>query len=747
MKKARAVVPLVLSASHLMLAATLEAQPPAGASPFAHPDGTAHWYQVVRVSGGIDWAGAHRAAAAAGGTLVTVTSAAEGSFVFKLADDPIYWVQEEKTGVWRGPWLGGLQSPGAQEPGSGWGWAEFEAFSYQNWAAGKPDNGGNADRLHLGGLTTGRSETWADAPQATLLQAYVVEFSGPRSPRTVGLLDRQPASRDGYTLFNPYAGLDTYLVDPRGRVVNSWTSQFKPGMSAYLEPGGMLLRCGKVGNTLFTNGGTGGVIEQYHWDGRLVWQYVHSSATEIQHHDIERLPNGNLLMVVWELVDKQEALGNGRNPRLLPDEMLWPDKIVEIEPRAGGGKVVWQWRAWDHLIQDYSTLAKNHGTVAEHPELIDINFAPADTGADWMHTNAVAYNAKLDQIVLSVHHFSEIWIIDHSTTIAEAASHRGGRSGRGGDLLYRWGNPAAYRASTTAGQQLFEQHDAHWIPDGRPGAGNMLIFNNGEGRPEGQYSSVVEIVLPTPDSKGSYPMTKGVWGPEEPAWAYVAPKPTDFFARFVSGAQRLDNGNTLICDGPAGRIFEVTNKGEVVWSYLNPVVAAGTTQQGGTPLGNVLFRAQRYASDDPTLKGLKLEPGGPVESYFAALLMDGSTTAHRVAVGTMVKLSVRAPTEHAFKSYLLATSATAGLTQVGTRFVNVGVDSLLIVSVTGGEPAIFRNYSGVLNASGRAEASLQIPNLPVLAGLELHTTGVVLEKNAPAGIAMIFNTVKLRLDR
>ncbi|MGC8644373.1 MAG: hypothetical protein ACP5XB_31305, partial [Isosphaeraceae bacterium] len=60
---------------------------------------------------------------------------------------------------------------------------------------------------------------------------------------------------------------------------------------------------------------------------------------------------------------------------------------------------------------------------------------------------------ELDQILLSVHSFSEIWIIDHGTTTAEAATHKGGRSGKGGDLLYRWGNPQAYRAGTAADQQ------------------------------------------------------------------------------------------------------------------------------------------------------------------------------------------------------------------------------------------------------------------------------------------------------
>jgi hypothetical protein len=80
--------------------------------------------------------------------------------------------------------------------------------------------------------------------------------------------------------------------------------------------------------------------------------------------------------------------------------------------------------------------------------------------------NSVSYNAKLDQILISVRSFNEFWIIDHSVTTKEAAGHTGGRSGKGGDLLYRWGNPSAYRAGKTSDQKLFAQHDAHWIPEG-----------------------------------------------------------------------------------------------------------------------------------------------------------------------------------------------------------------------------------------------------------------------------------------
>ncbi len=184
-----------------------------------------------------------------------------------------------------------------------------------------------------------------------------------------------------------------------------------------------------------------------------------------------------------------------------------------------------------------------------------------------MHVNSVDYNPKFDQIMISVHEFNEVWIIDHSTTTAEARSHAGGRCGKGGDLLYRWGNPRVYRSGSNADQRLFAQHRAHWIADGLPGAGHMLVFNNGNGRPDGAYSTVDEIVLPV-NSQGLYEKEEYVaFGPERANWSYSAPDPSSFFSMMISGAHRLPNGNTFICSGNQAILFEVTPAGETVWRY------------------------------------------------------------------------------------------------------------------------------------------------------------------------------------
>jgi hypothetical protein len=232
--------------------------------------------------------------------------------------------------------------------------------------------------------------------------------------------------------------------------------------------------------------------------------------------------------------------------------------------------------------------------VGDHPELIDINYG-GKLLADWTHLNSIDYNEAFDQILLSVHNFNEIWVIDHSTTTAEAAGHTGGRYGKGGDLLYRWGNPETYRAGNASDQRLFKQHDAHWIEPDLPRAGNILIFNNGWGRPDGNYSSVDEIITPV-DSNGNYLVSPGSsYGPEEPIWVYTAENPADFFAINLAGAQRLPNGNTLICNGPHGIFFEVTDENEIVWEYLNEVPQL---------IDNHVFKIHRYSPDYPGLKNL-----------------------------------------------------------------------------------------------------------------------------------------------
>ena len=258
---------------------------------------------------------------------------------------------------------------------------------------------------------------------------------------------------------------------------------------------------GGPGGGGFNGPGSGGRIQEFAWDGTLVWDFSLSTEHNHPHHDIWPMPNGNVLVIAWDKKTAAEAVAAGRQPSSVQGQML-PDCILEVHPTGKTtGDIVWEWHAWDHLIQDLDKTKANYGDVSEHPELIDINFGtgymasllnnPTDLaklrslgyvggpapsprvapplpllhrrvaplpsvaarriqvqeragrgrggpgfggfggpggGSDFMHTNSVTYNPDLDQIMLSIHEFSEVWIIDHSTKTAEAATHRGGRA-------------------------------------------------------------------------------------------------------------------------------------------------------------------------------------------------------------------------------------------------------------------------------------------------------------------------------
>lgn len=467
------------------------------------------------------------------------------------------------------------------------------------------------------------SPSWVGIAQATVLLFLTILLFNPANAqeRTVGVFLNDERAFDGLTLFNPLASKITYLIDNEGRVVNTWSSRYSEGLSVYLLEDGSLLRPSDPGkNTTFVAGGDAGLVERFDWDGSLLWQFRYTNEEHRLHHDIEPLPNGNILMIAWELKGEEDIIVAGVDTSRLAEGVLWPDHIIEVMPTdTTGGDIVWEWHVWDHLIQDFDSTKANYGVVEDHPELIDINYLH-DGRADWNHLNAVNYNPELDQIVLCGPMLNEIWVIDHSTTTEEAAGHAGGKSGMGGDILYRWGNPRVHRRGNSTDQRLFFQHDAQWIRPGLTGAGNILIFNNGRGRREGAFTTIDEIT-PTLDENGLYLRpTDSAFGPTELAWSYRAPTPTDFFSPVISGTQRLANGNTLICSGTSGTFFEVTPKGDMVWKYINPVTTQGILAQGDTipvavtgSLTNAVFRSTRYGFDFPGFAGRNLTPGDLIE--------------------------------------------------------------------------------------------------------------------------------------
>jgi len=423
---------------------------------------------------------------------------------------------------------------------------------------------------------------------------------------TVGLIYNDVnKAQPGYTLFGPKATGATYLIDNDGFLIHQWDSEYNPAATVYLLEDGNLLRATKL---VDTNGGSGG-FHVLDWDGNVIWGYTYGA----QHHDINPLPNGNVLLVTNNIIENADVIAAGRDPNVL-DGDIRSLKIIEIERDNDGGKIVWEWYAWDHLIQEFDITKDNFGVVAEHPELIDLNFT-RDGGSDWLHVNSIDYNQDFDQIIVSCRGINEVWVIDHSTTTTEAAMHEGGNSKKGGDLLYRWGNPIAYQAGTVDDQMLFAQHDVRWIADDLPGAGNIMIFNNGLDRPAGTYSSIDEITPPV-DNFGIYTIAEGAaFAPSTLSWLYTATVPTDMYSSKFSGAQRLLNGNTLICNGVGGELIEVTDSGEIVWRYINPESTDGILSQGDIPKKNDVFRCHRYPSNYLGLVGKDLTPGEPIELY------------------------------------------------------------------------------------------------------------------------------------
>jgi len=457
-----------------------------------------------------------------------------------------------------------------------------------------------------------------------------IVWLGQSQTKTVGLfLNNKEKVYNGYTLFAPKQYTSTYLINNEGRLLHQWiASKFPPGQSVYLLENGHLLRSCMTKGKLSSGGGEGGRVEEYDWDDNLVWELDFSTETYMQHHDIRRLPNGNILMLVIEKKTYDECLAAGFDPsKLQPDiaskGMMLPDYIVEIKPTyPKGGTVVWEWHTWDHLIQDFSSSKANYGNPKLHPELIDCDGDGRNLPSFWNHMNSIDYNPEFDQIAVSVRGNSEVWIIDHNTTTAEAKSHAGGKRDKGGDLLYRWGNPACYGAGTKTEQRYFEQHDVEWVKPGYPGAGNMTCFNNGLGR--GNYSTVDEFT-PAVDASGNYSLVAGTAAaPANYTWTYKGTTAAPMYSENISGAYRLPNGNTIICSGTIGRFLEVTTAGEIVWEYICPVQQNGAIMQGVAPdkdaaradeTMNSVFRVYKYPVDYAAFTGKTLTAGDFIEKY------------------------------------------------------------------------------------------------------------------------------------
>lgn len=373
---------------------------------------------------------------------------------------------------------------------------------------------------------------------------------------------------DHYILVNDAMSNRVYLMDKNANLVFEWPlGERKIGNDALLLENGTLLASLQHDGPDILFGGFGGKIQIIDKEGNALWDFTYSNSEHRLHHDVELLPNGNVLAIAWEKMPQEEALENGSGY----DSDLYPESILEIDPATDD--IVWEWHAKDHLIQDFDDSKLNYGVVADNPQLIDLNYSEGK-GGNIMHINGIGYDPDNDLIYLSVNFYSEVWAIDHSTTTEIAATHSGGNFGRGGDLIYRFGNPSAHGDNVS--ERLFVNN--HYPNLFEPG--KMLIFTNGG---DLEQSTVHEMALPDALNQKSIP---NLTNPEI-LWSFTD---TELYSPKVSGAVRLPNGNTLITEGDYG-IWEVTKAGEVVWKFSSE---------------GFFWRAYHYAKDDPAILALDL---------------------------------------------------------------------------------------------------------------------------------------------
>ena len=356
----------------------------------------------------------------------------------------------------------------------------------------------------------------------------------------VGLIHYTPAAcYTGYTLFSTtHGGKNTYLIDMEGNLVHRWQLDEGIAYAYLLDNGNLLCRVSRPRDAggVETLGASSAAIVELDWDSNIVWAY----RDPMLHHDFERMPNGNTLLLLWEAIPKElEAQVKGGFDVDFAPGMLG-DVVREVTP---DGETVSEWRSWEYL---------------------DVNediIGPLSPRREWTHANCVNLTPDGDMLV-SFRLTSTVGIVDRTS----------------GEYKWKWG-PG----------EIYHQHHPTWVDGGR-----VLLFDNGALRPGVNYSRVIEVDPAT----------------NEIHWEYRGAPAISFYSYNISGAERLPNGNTLICEGAPGRLFEVTQRGEIVWEYINPYFVYGRMTGGdGMENSNATFRCHRYSADHPALAGRDLDPG------------------------------------------------------------------------------------------------------------------------------------------
>ena len=469
-----------------------------------------------------------------------------------------------------------------------------------------------------------------------LLTLTALAYERLQGPTELLLHDKEK-TYNGYTLFG--VGSRTYLLDMEGRVVHTWPV----GTNPKLLDNGNIVDASKDDPSGFQG------FKEVDWDGKTVWEYTEKRDGYAPHHDWTRITNKQLkapttLYIANKSITHEQAIAAGADPKNGPYREGQMDAIVEVDMQ---GKVVWEWWFFDHVVQDVDPAKPNHvgagKTIADYPGRINLNLAGRPLKRDWLHCNSMDYNAESGHIVINSVQ-GELYVIDHDGTFVAGDPPAGiaKAAGAAGDFLYRFGDPARYGqgdpprvlenwdSATSGHKQMGGAHDAHWIRAGLPGAGHLMVFNNGQYLFQRTPQSSVLEINPFLDSSGNNtgkyvnPPAAGYHRESYDKDTHNQPRQVSnqivggyrsvnshgCFSHIGSSGQRLPNGSTFVCSDTEGHFFEVTAKGELAWEYINPVTRDGPLKMLGDvlPMTNSVFRAYRYAADHPALKGRNLTP-------------------------------------------------------------------------------------------------------------------------------------------
>jgi len=369
----------------------------------------------------------------------------------------------------------------------------------------------------------------------------------------------------GYTLFG--TTLDSHLptqvtlIDMNGRVVKAWKKM--SGFPAKMLPGGSLMATKRMRPGNITVYQDSVDLVQVSWDGKLEWSFSGwddggtGKMMSRQHHDFQREGSVDGYWAPGAAPARSgKTLILAHKDRVVPEVSRLPiEDDVLYEVSASGELLDFVWYAGDH-IEDMGFNQEERDAIANDPM-----YHPDRGNGGWLHINSatiIGPNRWYDKMGDERFHPDNIMISSREAAFIAIISRKTGK------IVWRVGPDFSDGKPEASLGTFVGQHHAHMIPRGLPGAGNVLVFDNGGvsgfGGPNGHhkngraYSRVLEF----------NPVTL------EKVWQYgdSFTSPEHFFSGYISSAQRLPNGNTLIVEGDAGRIFEVTwRKRKVVWRY------------------------------------------------------------------------------------------------------------------------------------------------------------------------------------